>query len=137
MVHHAKPELMTGPALNAVMSELIAYESIFHQPERGTTRDEFERITALEFWEVGASGRIYSRNFVLDLLEQRYADPETERLVASDFQCRRLSTDVFLLTYNLLQQGLRKTCRSSICGRSVEGWQILFHQGTIVEGETF
>ena len=48
----------------AVMTELIQREPIFHRPEFGTTRADFEKMMAEDFWEVGASGQIYSRAFV-------------------------------------------------------------------------
>ena len=45
---------------------LQAREPIFHRPELGTSRVNFERMTDESFWEVGASGRVYDREFVLD-----------------------------------------------------------------------
>ncbi|MHC5761500.1 hypothetical protein [Nostoc sp.] len=39
------------------MNELIQREPIFHRPELGTTRADFEQMTESTFWEVGASGR--------------------------------------------------------------------------------
>jgi hypothetical protein len=44
---------------------------MFHRPEWGTTRAHFENITTADFWEVGASGRRYSREDVLAELERR------------------------------------------------------------------
>jgi hypothetical protein len=39
---------------------------------------------------------------------------------------------VYLLTYTLFQ-GVRTTRRSTIWERTSDGWQALFHQGTLVE----
>src|SRR5579883_2763275 len=49
---------------DAVWAELRNREPIFHRPELGTARVDFERMTVEDFWEVGASGRCYSRNHV-------------------------------------------------------------------------
>ena len=67
---------VTSPELLAVLEELKLREPIFHHPEFGTTRRDYEAMTDPDFWEVGASGRRYSREFVLDTLENRAPDPE-------------------------------------------------------------
>jgi hypothetical protein len=131
-----EPNLTTDPALDAVLQELVQREPIFHRPEWGLTRADFERMTAPDFWEIGASGRRYSRAFVLDELEQRYQvrgeNPAPDSLKASGFHCRQLSGDVYLLTYTLLQ-GERKTRRTTIWQRTAKDWKIVFHQGTVVQ----
>jgi len=128
-----EPVLTTDPELAAILDELSRREPIFHQPEFGATRAGFVSMTSEDFWEVGASGRRYSREFVLDELERRLAKPHRDLWEASDFHCRRLAPDVYLLTYTLLQDGIRKTRRSTIWQWTVDGWKILFHQGTIVQ----
>lgn len=123
--------------LATVLAELIAREPIFHRPEWGTTRADFEQMTASDFWEIGASGRCYDRGYVLSLLEERYpaggaTGPEGDEWETSCFACRRLAEDVFLLTYSLLQDRKRTTRRTTIWQRMSDGWKILFHQGTLV-----
>lgn len=113
-----------------ILSQLIAREPIFHRPELGTTRADFEAMTVEEFSEIGASGRHYTRAEVLDVLERRHASPPMEDLCASDFQCRHLAPELYLLTYILVQDGTRRTRRSTIWQRTAEGWKIVFHQGT-------
>lgn len=128
-----EPTLVTDPALNDVLHELIDREPIFHRPEHGTTRADFESMMAANFWEVGASGRRYSREFVLDELDRRREHPtERDPWVTSDFWCRELGLDVYLLTYTLLQ-GERKTRHATIWQRTAAGWKIVFHQGTICD----
>jgi hypothetical protein len=120
--------------LEEVLAELQSREPIFHREEWGTWREDFEQMTAAEFWEVGASGRKYSREDVLEELERRYAEGYEDVWTTSDFRCQRLADEVYLLTYTLLQDGVRLTRRSTIWQRTVEGWKIVFHHGTIVEG---
>ena len=119
--------------LSEILAELSRREPIFHRPELGTTRADFETMTTEDFWEVGASGRRYSRTYVLDSLEKRYAVPHSDVWEAMDFHCRRLATDVYLLTYTLVQDKKRRTRRSTIWQRTAEGWKIVYHQGTIVQ----
>lgn len=137
-----EPDLTTAPELAGVLRELMEREPIFHRPEHGTTRADFERMTDENFWETGASGRRYSRAAVLDELERRYGgagrrqDAIQDGWEASEFSCRRLAREVFLLTYTLVQKpagGERRTRRATIWERTAEGWKILYHQGTVVE----
>ena len=123
------------PQLGHVLSELAAREPIFHRPEFGVTRADFEDMTVEDFWEVGASGRRYDRATVLDILEKRRAVPQADVWETSDFDCRRLAPNVYLLTYALLQGGARKTRRATIWQRSGGMWKIVYHQGTLIQGE--
>ncbi len=121
------------PNLTSILEELSAREPIFHRPEYGTTRADFENMTLPDFWQIGASGRIYSREYVLAELERRHTQPhEIDLWETSDFRCRKLAEDAYLLTYNLLQ-GERRTRRSTIWQHTSTGWKIAFHQGTIVQ----
>ena len=119
--------------LEDVKSELMAREPIFHRAELGTTRAEFDRMMAAEFHEVGASGKRYSREFVLDLLEARHALPHDDVIEPSRFECVWLGGETYLITYDLLQDEVRRTRRSTIWRREPEGWKIVYHQGTIVQ----
>jgi hypothetical protein len=121
------------PELSDILAELVAREPIFHHPELGTTRTDFERMTAEDFCEVGASGRRYSRAEVLDILERRHGNPHVDVLEATDFHCRSLAPGIYLLTYNLVQDLTRRTRRSTIWQHTPGGWKILYHQGTIVQ----
>jgi len=128
-----EPVPTTDPDLLPIIEELASREPIFHRPELGTSRADFERMTVSDFWEVGASGRRYDRAWVLDELEKRHAVPHEDVWGTTGFRCRRLAPDVYLLTYTLLQDNTRRTRRSTIWQRTPEGWKIVFHQGTIVQ----
>jgi hypothetical protein len=123
----------TDAPLPGILDELIRREPIFHRPELGTSRVDFENMTASDFWETGASGRRYGREQVLEALEGRYAGEYVDDWETSGFQCRRLAGDVYLLTYTLIQDKERKTRRSTIWQHTPEGWKIIYHQGTIVQ----
>lgn len=114
-----------------IAEELRKREPIFHHPEFGTTRKDFERMTVEGFWEVGASGKIYDRNFILDTLEERYKNPPEEDMEIRDFNCSAICENNYLVTYTLVQEKVRVTRRSTLW-RNVEGeWKIVYHQGTI------
>jgi hypothetical protein len=89
-----EPNLTTAPHLLAVLDELRQREPIFHRAELG---NDFAAMTDPEFWEVGASGRRYSREFILQTLDERVSR------------------------------------RATLWRRSMSGWTILYHQGTLVD----
>src|ERR1035441_675141 len=128
-----EPILTTELDLQDVLAELSAREPIFHRLELGTSRADFERMTADDFWETGASGRRYSRKAVLDVLDQRFSVPHADVWETREFHCRKLADDVYLLTYTLLQDNVRLTRRMTIWRKPLEGWKIVYHQGTIVQ----
>jgi len=128
-----EPDLKTDPALADILAELSRLEPIFHWPESGTSRASLERMTVEDFRETGASGRSYSRAFVMKELERRMAAPHPDVWEISDFHCRRLGPDVYLLTYTLLQNRARLTRRATIWQQTSDGWKIVYHQGTVVQ----
>jgi hypothetical protein len=121
--------------LEHVLEELRSREPIFHSEQFGRSLEDFERATAIDFWEVGASGRRYSRAFILAMRSREaLVDATAAGWRASDFGLRRLAPDCFLLTYTLDQQG-RITRRATVWERASEGWRVVYHQGTIVTAD--
>jgi len=125
------------PELLPILDELRRREPIFHTQEFGSTTAEFERSTAPDYWEVGASGRRMSREFILAWAEdspEHFVDAAAVDWQTTEFGLRRLGPDTYLLTYTLDQAG-RRTRRATIWENSVDGWRILYHQGTIISAE--
>jgi hypothetical protein len=78
-----------------------------------------------------ATGRRYSRAYVLDTLEERHRTPREEPWETRGFHCREIAPDNYLLTYTL-QQGDRVTRRATLWRRREGAWRIVYHQGTVV-----
>ena len=117
-----------------VAEQLAAREPIFHRTVDGTTRAEWEAMTAPDFWEVGASGTVYSRADVLAVLDDRYGTPGYDPmagLAVEDFAVRPLDGGTWLATY-LLHQDERRTRRASIWRHDGERWVLQYHQGTVI-----
>jgi hypothetical protein len=133
MPAETEPWSTTDPALLGVLDELMRREPIFHRREYGASREDFEKMTAPDFWETGASGRRYSRKYVLNELERRSRQPQPDVWETSEFHCRELAADVYLVTYTLLQNNARRTRRATIWRRMEGEWKIVFHQGTLIE----
>lgn len=126
----------TEERLLSVLEELKAREPIFHHEELGVTREALERQTADDFWQVGASGLAYDRAHIVETVEKRFLEGtelDTSRWVSKEHWCRELGPDNYLLTYVLDQNG-RLSRRSTIWRREAAGWQIVYHQGTLITG---
>jgi hypothetical protein len=118
----------TAPELLSVLDDLRRREPIFHRPE-------FPTAMAPGYWEIGASGRRYNREFILETLAQHPPiDAAIANWQATDFALQQLAPSTYLLTYTLDQAG-RITRRSTLWQKAADGWQILYHQGTIVSAE--
>ena len=89
-------------------------------------------MTDASFWEVGASGRRYSREFVLDTLQGRLPTGDEDRWETKGFHCLEIAPENYLVTYTLVQ-GARVTRRATLWRRSKSAWKVLYHQGTLVE----
>jgi hypothetical protein len=116
---------------DTVWAELRALEPLLHGTAWPTDRASLERRLAPEYWEVGASGRVYTREVVINEVAARNVDPMDASWVVSDFACAELSDDTYMVTY-LLQQGDRPTQRLTLWKRSAGTWQALYHQGTVI-----
>lgn len=114
-----------------VLDALLDREPIFHRRHHGTSRAALEAMTAPDFFEIGASGRVYERAEVIAICLRRYEAPETFDGAVSRPRLRRIGEDLWQLTYVLTEPG-RVSRRSTLWRQGAEGWQIVFHQGTLV-----
>jgi hypothetical protein len=114
-----------------VLSALLDREPIFHRRHHGTSRAALDAMMAPGFFEVGASGRVYSREYVLETCLERYKYPETLVAEVTEPKLRHLADECWQLYYVLIEPD-RVTRRSTIWRRVEGDWQIVYHQGTIV-----
>lgn len=122
--------------VETVLEDLKKREPIFHRPEFGTTRSDFEEMTVDDYWEIGASGKRYDREECVQTMVTRYQDPnyiKNDIWETKDFECRPLSDYIYLLTYTLIQGSERRVTKRSTIWKNENGqWLILYHQGTVV-----
>jgi hypothetical protein len=127
-----EPHLVVAAHLVPVLEELKRLEPLFHGAAVGATPQWFEELVTEEFWEVGASGRRYSREFALGVLKTRGRDPTEDEWVTSGFHVSEVAPDNYLLTYTLQQPG-RLTRRMTLWRRAGQRWKAVYHQGTVVQ----
>ena len=115
--------------------ELKALEPIFHRLPPRADRRAVEALIEPDFYEVGASGAVYTRSHVLDVVEQRYReglDPDDDAWAVTDFQSQALADRVYLVTYRLTLLG-RTSRRCTLWVQRDSTWRAAYHQGTICD----
>ncbi|MDE1674761.1 DUF4440 domain-containing protein [Nocardia gipuzkoensis] len=78
-----------------------------------------------EFREFGASGKVWDRESILDMMSEDTSSPPT----IDDLMAAHLGPNVILLTYRT-RSPERTAVRSSIWLHHENGWKLYFHQGT-------
>ena len=107
----------------ALVAGAIAAELRLLEPEVRRDRDEVERMLDPAFCEIGSSGRLWTREEMLDAIGG--FESSTVRVVATNLAGRRVADDTVLITYET--PGTR---RSSLWRHDGSAWRVLFHQGT-------
>lgn len=124
------PGSMSDLDLDYILRELAAREPIFHRREFGTSRADLERMTDSNFWEIGASGKVYQRSYAIETSLARYENgPEPHEWPCRDFTITVLADGLYPLSY-ILEEPQRVTRHSTIWRRAEDDLKIVFHQGT-------
>jgi hypothetical protein len=125
-----QPALTTDPVLLPLLEALKPLEPLIYVANDGASRAHFEGLLAPTFWEVAASGKRYSRDYVLSELEKRQLNPFEQAWHTTDYHLQQVASDLYLLHY-ILHQPTRVTQRSSLWKQCGSHWQLMYHQGTV------
>jgi hypothetical protein len=120
-----------GPSQQKISAHLRACEEALLDP---LVRRDSARVGALlteDFLEFGSSGRVWTREQILELLaSEDYHPPAME-----DFKCDLIGEGMALVTYRTVRMegnsvSRSAVLRSSIWVREKGTWRVRFHQGT-------
>lgn len=122
----------TTKDMNSTIRDLIKnLEMELLQPDVRTSRHRLSELIADNFIEIGASGKYYRKNDIIENL------PMQERAIylVSGFSVIEISSDSALAVYTIektIADTGQKTSslRSSLWKKIDKRWQLLFHQGT-------
>lgn len=123
--------MKTGKVNELVVAELLRCELALLDPEVRRNRRRLEALLAEDFSEVGATGRVWSRAEVLEMLtSEEFSPPAVE-----NFACREIGKGIMLVTYRTVRASQENSdrlvaFRSSIWSRAGGRWKLRFHQGT-------
>jgi hypothetical protein len=116
---------------DAICAHLRACEEALLDPAVRRDRARVAALLAEGFLEFGSSGRVWSRERILDLLaSEDYQPPAME-----DFRCEWIAEGVALVTYQTVRLDPETghsaaVLRSSIWIHESGVWRVRFHQGT-------
>lgn len=129
---------MKPESMDEITAQLFALEEALLDPAVRRDRARVSELVADDFIEFGSSGRVWTRDAILDLLEaeKNFIPPGVEEMA-----CRSLGEGVMLVTYRTVRfnmdTGVRSTTlRSSVWTNESRKWQIRFHQGTRADSTT-
>lgn len=89
-------------------------------------RDDFDQLLAADFFEIGTSGRTYTKAMQLAAVTD---EPRVDIPEISAFRIVVLSDHCIQARYDTLESSGRRAHRSSIWKKNTQ-WQMYFHQGT-------
>jgi hypothetical protein len=109
-------------------------EEMLLKPETRRDVEALSKLLADDFHEKGASGNVYDKAAILGTLPN---EPAPTSYVMSDFIVTELDVYVAMVNYHLEAQfageeAPRRTLRSSMWRLAEGGWQMFFHEGTLV-----
>ncbi|MGA2648932.1 MAG: nuclear transport factor 2 family protein [Terracidiphilus sp.] len=94
-------------------------------------RERVSELLAEDFLEFGSSGRVWTREQILEIMETEDFQPP----VMEDFKCALIAEGFALATYRTVRTDPRTgeraaTLRSSLWTKESGAWRVRFHQGT-------
>ncbi len=111
--------------------EIHALEERLLDADVRNSRDSLAQLLDDGFLEIGSSGKVFTKEAVIDAL---VADPGARRTTVLDFRTVQLAPLVVLATYRLIvftsSDTATHSLRSSVWVHRGGIWRMAFHQGT-------
>ncbi len=115
---------MTDATAAAIAGELALLD-----PAVRADRSAAAKLIDPEFLEVGQGGRLWRQAEILTEFGSASSMPH---VMISEMDARPIADHLVLVTYVSTIEG-RSVRRSSIWRDSLEGWRVMFHQGTRID----
>lgn len=113
-------------AVDPECQQVVDLELSLLQPSVRTNPAAVLKLLHPAFREIGAAGRVWTREDVADAMAG-----DAQQISAAEIIASRLAPDVVLITYRA-DRPERSTLRSSVWVHAQGRWLLRFHQGTIV-----
>ncbi len=107
----------------------MALERALQTPATRADPTRLRALLAPSFVEIGASGRRWDREGILDLLHAESATGEGTTIEVTALEARRLTDDLIQVFWDSHHAG-RHARRTSLWQRGETGWRQIYHQGT-------
>lgn len=112
------------------IDELIQLEESLWLPETRFDLEYMDKILAPDFFEFGRSGKVYQRQDTLNIPKQSI----NAKIPLKNIKVSKISDNAYHVTYisEVMENTVQIGNRSSIWLKTPQGWQLKFHQGTVV-----
>ncbi len=115
-----------------LLSQIRFMEETLASAEVRASRALMASLLSDEFREFGASGRVFDKSEILDLLAE---EPSDDTYQVAELRITALGEDTCLATYRILPRTVERVVkpgsnRSSVWRKEDGVWRLLFHQGT-------
>ena len=119
--------LKTNESEKIYLLELLVLDPITRQ-----SVVQLDQLIADTFYEIGASGKIYTKKDLLESLPlEAVNNCSLGQSEVTDFELNRISEDLIRVNYTLKEK-TRNTQRTSIWEMKGAHYQMIFHQGTVI-----
>ena len=121
---------MINKTADDLIKEVIDLEIYSLSPKVRSSKEELEKLFSEDFIEFGASGKVYTKLDVVNALPEK----KENSFEVENIKAKALGVDVVQITYLLHNKTENKySLRSSIWEWSLDGWRMIFHQGTNIQ----
>lgn len=106
-------------------------ERLLQSPEVRCSKDQFDKLLADDFTEIGRSGHIYTKESILYAIKD--SDEVNVQYLMSDFKLKMLTETMLQVIYStkMISNGENSyALRSSLWRLEEDSWRMFFHQGT-------
>lgn len=121
---------MLNSADDYELSRVLRLEQELQTRACRSNPDRLLELLAPDFTEVGASGRVWDRPAVLELLASEVEG--NEKIEVANPAGRRLADGFILVRWDSARGG-RRSRRTSLWRRDSDGWHQVHHQGTALD----
>lgn len=130
-ITHSLEALGDNPSEDEIAAHLQRCEESLLDPAARKNRAHVADLLAGDFQEFGSSGRVWTREQILDLLESE----EPQQLAMENLVCHLIARGAALITYLAVRSDAEtneqtRTLRSSLWTEESGKWRMRFHQGT-------
>lgn len=124
VIHRHIPEPRPTP-------ELVFQTALMNADDRTADILTIAGQAGLRRSEIAQLGQRWDLSTILDLLEEESGEPDTAEIGIDNLEGRPLSNDIIQVFWDSNRDG-RRARRTSLWRRAADGWEQVYHQGTLL-----
>lgn len=124
---------LNGGMDESALTTVLDLERELQSPDARADSTRLRRLLAPDFLEVGASGRQWDLDSILQLLQEE-SETDAAPIEIHDLRGRVIAPGVIQVSWDS-RRGHRRARRTSLWCHRGAGWQQVHHQGTPFVGE--